>query len=558
MKYVLNSKEHSNPDVVIVRAPEHNYEYLQWHEDVNAAYLLSVFLKAGYDAEVYDYALRSSPLEFNPEELLKKRASLIIWVVDKHPTNNPFHVSEMIRKFSAIASSEKPHLSIYGNTQVGPERFLRELPIDSVILGEEHDALSLVRCIIEGNDLPSTTGTMFKASDGKLHATPVAPRPNLDDLPWPARYYFHDSRLSQNPKDYVGAIMASRGCYAKCTFCYIRSKEETHGEYSWQGRAPEDVVDEMSFLYFTHGVREFAFVDPQFFGPGKRGHQWALRIADLILQNGLKDIAFSIYARANDIRQDSIMKLKEAGLYAVFIGVESFSQDVLNRYRKGVTVERNVEAIELLMQHNIRLRMGFITFDRNSTFDELEQSAIELERLCALRGDLITQPVFFNNSLTALENTPSSALVDVTEGNDQEVRNAAPLLYEYRRKLSRGNGSTTNPDVRVEVLAEATRMLAAELTQRSIQLEAQLSKDGNETRPAQTEETMAWFDGLTPFAVSTFTKLIGDVKSRKLVKIGAEVDRLAEWIGTECKTYDSLHLAGRQLEVASSRTISMD
>ncbi|HFD31350.1 MAG TPA: B12-binding domain-containing radical SAM protein [Gammaproteobacteria bacterium] len=555
-------------DVLIVRAPEHNYEYLQWNEDINAAYLLSIFRTAGVSVDVHDFALRSLNSKVNCNDLiLQYLPKIVLWVMDKHPTNNPFHVSEIIREYSAKLTGIRPHLTIYGNTQVGPTRFLNELPIDSIILGEEYDALSLVQTILASEPLSKATGVAYRSPDG-LITKQASPRPDLDTLPWPTRYFFEQKEVSGKAEDYVGAVLASRGCYAKCTFCYLRTKENTHGEYSWQGRQPSDVVDEIEYLHRQHGVKEIAFVDTQFFGPGKRGQEQAIELGNELISRRLEDISFSIYARANDIEEESIKILKKAGLYAVFIGIESFSQSVLDRYNKGVTVQQNMKAIELLFKYGVRLRMGFITFDHETTFEEIEESTLELRRLCNIRGDLITQPVFFNASLTPLDNTPAGiAFKDNTKIPEiKTLAQAAPNLYSYRSKLSRGSKYAINKDIRVEILAEGVRMLAAEITQRSTFLEAKLANimkcDGIQRNyncsDIPPQSAMNWFDSLTSFAVGCISDMIQDIKTSNNICIEDKLNDMSFWIVSKCMDYDTEHFDYSILENSSPRYISVD
>jgi radical SAM superfamily enzyme YgiQ (UPF0313 family) len=64
----------------------------------------------------------------------------------------------------------------------------------------------------------------------------------------------------------------------------------------------------------------------------------------------------------------------EAGLDAVFIGLESGCQSQLDRFTKGTTVEQNRKAIEIVRELGLKMDVGFIMFDPYVTVEELEQN----------------------------------------------------------------------------------------------------------------------------------------------------------------------------------------
>ena len=82
-----------------------------------------------------------------------------------------------------------------------------------------------------------------------------------------------------------------------------------------------------------------------------------------------------------------LLKLKEAGLRSLFLGIESGSDSQLRRYCKGVTAEQSVEAIELLTKLGIEQDIGYIIFDPLVTVDELMQTVEFLER-CNLTSNM--------------------------------------------------------------------------------------------------------------------------------------------------------------------------
>lgn len=539
--------------VVLVRAQEHDHEYRQWHEDLRVAYLSSYLRQHGYATQVFDYALQplitEEQVESAIEAMAQSAASLIVFVMEKAPTNSPFFTAELIRRCRAHTLMDDLPFVIYGNTSVGADRLLHDLPVDFVVLGEEPDCLALLRAVVTGGSPSAVPGIAFCDADGRVVRNTPLPLPVLDELPRPHRYFFEFTEVEKRRcAGYVGGILASRGCYARCSFCYIQAFAETYGgKYPWRGRSPAQVVDEMEHLYREHDVREFAFLDPNFFGPGRSGREWGATLAREIINRDLKGIAFSIYARANDIEPESMRLLKGAGLYAVFIGIESFNQAVLNRYRKGTTVEQNHRAINILKQFGIRLRMGFITFDHFTTFPELEENLSHLKLIMRDRGELITQPIFFYNVVAALEDTPLGrdyaaigAAVPASTYQGSEVQT------KHQLRILRGGAPTRFSDSRIEFLAEVSRILASEILQRTTWIENMLADQLYD--PTQclgpmigTVAARAWLDGLTRFSVELFGEMVVEVKSSE-TRDQMLLERLGRAIVASCNQYDQAHL----------------
>ena len=85
-------------------------------------------------------------------------------------------------------------------------------------------------------------------------------------------------------------------------------------------------------------------------------------------------MTFNIELRPNDINRDELLLLRSVGLRAVFIGIESGIQRVLNEMRKDTTVEMNVQALQILKDLDIKIEMGWISLVPTMTFNELKEN----------------------------------------------------------------------------------------------------------------------------------------------------------------------------------------
>ncbi|MBI5125283.1 MAG: radical SAM protein [Planctomycetes bacterium] len=156
----------------------------------------------------------------------------------------------------------------------------------------------------------------------------------------------------------------------------------------WRGRSPQNIFEELKDLY-ENGVRYFYFADANFFGPGRAGKERAKELADIILRGGL-NIRFGMECRANDLEEDPLSRLVEAGLREVFLGIESACDPTLKRFRKDTSQEVNRRAIGLLRHFGIEPNLGFIMFEPHTSLKDIRTNFEFLKDTGLLRSPAIT------------------------------------------------------------------------------------------------------------------------------------------------------------------------
>ena len=181
---------------------------------------------------------------------------------------------------------------------------------------------------------------------------------NIDDIPIPD-YSLVDltkfdgvSPVGLNPSL---AIMASRGCSFHCIFCNTPLFWGKNVRY----RNPIKVVDEVELLHTKYGINEIFFQDDTF----NLNHEWAFQIFEEIIRRGFnKEMLFKIDCRVNEklFTEEYLLKAKQAGVWNIFFGIESGSQYMLDRMKKGITVAEIKRAIALCKKHSIHQQCSFI------------------------------------------------------------------------------------------------------------------------------------------------------------------------------------------------------
>ena len=314
------------------------------------------------------------------------------------------------------------HVAVYGYYPTFTyEDILKKNPfIDSVIVGEPEEPFArLVSCIVAGDQgkngvLPKIAGVAYRSTSG-IEFQPLSPIDNIDALPFPLRD-------NVETEEEVFYILGSRGCFGRCSFCYI---PEYHGRGSrWRGRSPENIVDEMKYLKENFGARHFYFADANFFGPGLEGKKRVERFAEILEKERLK-VRFGFECMPSDVEEDTLRRLISVGLEDIFLGIESGSERILRTFRRMANKDRNREAIRIVRRLNINLSIGFIMWTPYSYVPDIRDNFIFLKEL-----NFLSSP---SNSAHLLSHR-EFLFKGVDDGRmDFAGRGENPLLYDYER-----------------------------------------------------------------------------------------------------------------------------
>ena len=159
---------------------------------------------------------------------------------------------------------------------------------------------------------------------------------NLDELPFPAHHLFPLESIRKYGKN-IFPVMASRGCVYACNFCTaVKMFGRKH-----RVRNPKNVVDEIEFLQKTYGAELFTFYDDTFTINQLRTNE----ICDEIKKRKLK-IKWDCETRVDMVTKELLFKMRDAGCYAIWFGVESGSQRVIDFMGKGFTLDQAVRAFK--------------------------------------------------------------------------------------------------------------------------------------------------------------------------------------------------------------------
>ncbi|MDO8603583.1 MAG: radical SAM protein [Candidatus Omnitrophota bacterium] len=254
-----------------------------------------------------------------------------------------------------------------------PEETFKRYPMfEAGVLHEgEYTLPELIECYEKGGNLKDIKGIVFKDERGDI--TYTAPRPlikNLDTLPMP-RWdllphlpdYYRPSIMTYRALPAV-AIVTSRGCPNRCTFC----DRSVFGRV-WRAHSVGTILSWVDHLVSKYGIKDINFQDDHFMVNKKR----VIEICDGIKQKH-PDLLWSTIGRADSVSADVVKIMKEAGCWQIALGIESGSQKILDILKKDVTVEQIENAVKTAKQFGITVKGLFMAGCPNETEETLRET----------------------------------------------------------------------------------------------------------------------------------------------------------------------------------------
>lgn len=332
--------------------------------NLGLGYLSAVLLKKGY--EVYTLDINQTPGAILA--CIREHKPMLVGfsLIFQHFLPNFINLMTLFRIRGVSC-----HFTIGGHyPSLCYEQTLKQMPeLDSVVMFEGEETITeLADRLFKNEDWRSCKGIAYR-KDGQVVLNPLRPLiEDLDQLPFPHRPFPSNDTLGKKKQP----ILATRGCMRRCAFCSIREFYTRAPGKIVRRRSPANVVQEMKQLHFQDDVSIFLFQDDDFPLVGNSGRAWVLDfIKELKAQDLAGRLIWKISCRVDEVDRKLFLKMKEAGLYLVYLGIESGTDAGLKTLNKQVTVDDNKRAVAVLKELDILFGYGFMLFDPDSDFDSI-------------------------------------------------------------------------------------------------------------------------------------------------------------------------------------------
>ncbi len=342
-------------------------------EHLGLGYLASALKQGGYETQVIDASFHHFDKKTVCNLVLSQRPTLLGFTLYYSNTAETIEIIKSLRK-----AGFSGHITLGGHhATFNAADMLHDFSqIDSIVLGEGEGAIrDLADRLASGTNWQAVPNLAFHR-DGHTKVNECRPLISpLDSLACPNR----DSYVDFMRQHKIAAMVSSRGCYGRCTFCSISTFYQLSGGKRWRARSAENLVDEIEALIRQYGIERVNFLDDDFMGPGLVGRKRARAIGEALLRRKLK-IAFNIVCRPDNLDEELLNFLKQAGLFHISIGIESWVPRQLALYGKGTTAAQNTRAIRIIERLGIDYMFFLIPADPYVTVDEILKNLNNVEK----------------------------------------------------------------------------------------------------------------------------------------------------------------------------------
>lgn len=312
-------------------------------EPIGILYIASMLEHQGHEVKIFD-------LQMNPNLNLSTEIN--------HYEPNIIGITSMTANFpkaekvaKLIRQNSSAFIVLGGVHATFTHNELSHHPkFDAYVIGEgEYTMLELANTLESGGELNEVSGLVYKANGKVFYNKPRPLMDNLDIILFPARhlvdmksYISHKGRVS---------LITTRGCPYSCIFC---STSKLHGN-RYRMRSVENVIKEIDFILNIYAPVRLSFADDNFTFDRLR----VKKLCDAIVNHGF-DISWSCSARVDNIDEDLLKLMWNSGCEELFFGIESGSQDILNKAKKGFKLKDAEKAVKLAKKYGIKTTASFI------------------------------------------------------------------------------------------------------------------------------------------------------------------------------------------------------
>ncbi|RLI97824.1 MAG: hypothetical protein DRO99_02345 [Candidatus Aenigmatarchaeota archaeon] len=356
---------------------------------VGLGYIASSLLKDGHEVRVID----ANAHEYSDKEIMRELGRKGFDMVGISGMVTIYgHVKRLISRIKDAYPDKKVIVGGPIATPI-PRLFLNKTRSDAVVLGEGEETMREIAKNLESNkSLRGVKGCWYK-SGSRIIANPPRERiGDLDSLPFPAWELFPMDIYLKRPvfwsESFSGNmnIITTRGCPYHCTFCYTSVGKTV------KYRSIKNVMEEIKILVDRYGVKFISVLDENFLLKRDRIMDFCAK-----LSKSYPDMKWGCAGRVNLVDRELLKKMKDSGCVTISYGIESANQDVLDKMKKGITVEQARNAMRMSQNVGISADPSFMV----GSIGETVESVMDSVNFC--RDFNIMPGFFFSTPLPGTE-----------------------------------------------------------------------------------------------------------------------------------------------------------
>ena len=300
---------------------------------------------------------------------------------------------------------------------------------DMICRGEgEQPILDLAYCLSEGRDPYKLNNFWFNEDDVQIKNEMRARTKYLDQNPVPIfrdeDCYIIDNDIMAHKDPYREntryGIMVFRGCTFKCSYCCSSYLSKLYNGPKLRGRSPEHILSELIKV-----KKELPKIECINFYDEVFSIAWPMLPEFLEQYKKLINLPFYCEFYPGLVKEEVLIKLKDAGLKGVWLGVQSGSERTRREvFFRNYTNDIVLRDANLFHKHNISVRYDFILDNPFETLeDKLDTISLMMKLPLPYTTNLFSLSWFPNTEITQMALERGYITEDDIEGKKQKSFN---------------------------------------------------------------------------------------------------------------------------------------
>jgi anaerobic magnesium-protoporphyrin IX monomethyl ester cyclase len=323
---------------------------------------IEAYKKPGVPIDIYDYPALM-------EEEIKNREYDVLGISVMFVFN-----IRWLRQAVAFSRKYHPQAKIIvggGYSTIFPEKCLKDLEVDTVVIGEGEPTLVYVLNRYNHYSDPAFeakfpfNGYGEKDPEGNIRVVPLTHFIDMNEIPAAAWEYLDVDKYFKNSGDCMLAIEGVRGCPYHCTFC----NTQLSWGYKLRYKKVDTLIAEMLELDRKFHA-QLHFIDDN----RSINRQWMMDFLHKVLENHIQLEPVPSSFHAHHLDEEMLDLLKKGGIKTVGIAVETGSPEMQKCLKKNLDFDKVREVVRLIKSKGLRVHVNYLFGFPHETLAQVQET----------------------------------------------------------------------------------------------------------------------------------------------------------------------------------------
>jgi radical SAM superfamily enzyme YgiQ (UPF0313 family) len=336
-------------------------------------YIASQLRRIGVEPKIRDYPAEGKNWTHFLKDIEESRPDFLVMSITTTTIEKDMDAFRMAKDFNPDVLTIAKGAHFWACEPASLEKDVFK-PMDIAIRGEAETIINnLILTKRKSQDIQEVAGIIYldykRSTFMRTRNAPFIE--DLDSLPFPARDLMRNECYTRPDTGAPQAtLQVSRGCPAECIYCLspiISGKR-------LRKRSARNVVEEVEECVKKYHIRNFFFRADTF----TMDRDWAIEISKGIIRKKL-NIEWVANSRVKPLDRELLEYMKKAGCWLIALGIESGSEETLEKIKKGASKDDARDAVR--MAHEVGLKTyGFFMLGFPWESEEHINETIEFSR----------------------------------------------------------------------------------------------------------------------------------------------------------------------------------